>query len=571
MDWTGQTIGGRFALERELGRGGMGSVYLGRDEQFRSRKVVVKVPHPNLLNADFRARFELEIDQLVELEHPRVIHVYDAGEHEGVPYLVVQYVDGGDLEDRMTEGKRMTPLEVLGWLGPVAEALDFIHRRGAVHRDIKPGNILFDGDGNPFLSDFGISTVMTSIEGAQAGQATGHLTQAGSWVGSPAYAPPEIVTRELSPQYDQYSLAVVAYEALAGRLPFEGKSSTEIITAKMRGRPIPITEKVAGIPSGAADAIMRALSPERSERFETCVGFIEAFGSELEAGSARPSGKATAVGPALDTELRRSGGGMGRLVAAAAALAVLVGLGVVGVPRLLGDRGETPVGQQPADTAASQPPASVADVAPAQDGEPEAIVSAAEIEDARTQQANFVPSSGEIRPLPPLEEIGEDAVANAVKELPPPAASVEAELPFPSALEQVMRRMKAPEPLLVSPAAVEGDGPFPSNLSLCAPLAPGFDATAPALWRDADTGSWSYSCSLGEGLSQAAATARFEEVAARLRETVPGWEIHRAGGENDALRAEQMAIRPTRDLGLRLSLWSFGPHQNQLELWVENL
>ena len=247
---------------------------------------------------------------------------------------------------------------------------------------------------------------------------------------------------------------------------------------------------------------------------------------------------------------------------------------------MLGDRGEKPVAQRPADTAATQGPAdttaaqhpaSVDEVPPPQDGEPAAIVTAAEIEAARTQQANFVPSSGEIRPLPPLEEIGADAVANAVKELPPPPESVQAELPFPSALEQVMRRMKAPEPLLVSPAAVEGDGPFPSNLSLCAPLAPGFDATAPALWRDADTGSWSYSCSLGEGLSQAAATARFEEVAARLRETVPGWEIHRAGGENDALRAEQMAIRPTRDLGLRLSLWSFGPHQNQLELWVENL
>ncbi len=566
LDWTGQTIGGRFRLERELGRGGMGTVYLGRDESFRSRKVVVKVPHPNLLNAEFRARFELEIDQLVELEHPRVIHVYDAGEHQEVPYLVVQYVDGGDLEARMPRGTRLSPEQVLQWLGPVAEALDFIHRRGAVHRDIKPGNILFDADGNPFLSDFGISTVMTSVEGTQAGQGdAGQLTQAGAWVGSPAYAPPEIITRELSPQYDQYSLAVVAYEALAGGLPFDGTSSTEIITAKMRGEPIPITEKVKGVPPGVADAIMKALAPERGARFDSCVAFADAFRAGFEG---RQSVKGTIATPALGgEEPKPESGGFGRVAAIAAGVLLLLGVGVVTVPGLVGDEAEP----RPGETAEAQVPASADDTAPSTDAFEEAEGIADSGSDPGVDPS-IADSGSDERALDPTASEPEATDRDASdRDATDPGATDPAAPDFGAALAELLGGIGSPEPLLASTEAPAGDGPFPSRVSLCAPLSPGFEQTAPALWRDAESGAWSYSCSLGEGLTTADATARFESIAARVRETVPEWEIHRAGGAGDSLRAEQMAIRPTHDVGLRISLWSFGPESNQLELWVENL
>ncbi len=278
---VGDLLAGRYRIERELDAGGMGSAYLSKDEGFRGgRRVVVKIPHASLLNAEFRERFDREIQELATLEHPRVIPVYDAGSHEDVPFLVVRYVAGGDLRARMPKGRPLDPRSILAWLPALAEGLDFVHRRGRLHRDVKPANVLFDADDNAYLSDFGIATVLSRVEESAPG--AGDLTGTGGWVGSPAYAPPEAVVRELTPQYDQYSLALVVYEALTERFPFEATTGSELMTAKLYEEPVPLARREVSVAAPAAAAVMRALERDPRRRFESCTAFAEAFEAGLE-------------------------------------------------------------------------------------------------------------------------------------------------------------------------------------------------------------------------------------------------------------------------------------------------
>jgi serine/threonine-protein kinase len=159
-NWTGTELGGgRYRVTGELGAGGMGFVYLARDQRLDC-PIVVKVPRPGLLaNARAAERFQREIRHLVRLAHPHIVKILDVGEHEGLPFVVLQHLPGGSLRDRQQatpSGQRLAlPLEGLtGWLEEVAAALDFIHRLGHVHRDIKPDNILFDAHGNAYAPAF---------------------------------------------------------------------------------------------------------------------------------------------------------------------------------------------------------------------------------------------------------------------------------------------------------------------------------------------------------------------------------------------------------------------------------
>ena len=271
LDLIGVVLEDRYRVESVLGEGGMASVYLATDLRL-SRSVVVKVPHTRFLaEKGFRERFSLEISSLVSAEHPSVVKVLDAGVVRGVPYAVLQHLSGGSLHDRLAASRgTMTAAEIDAWLTPVAAALDSVHKKGIVHRDVKPGNILFDGDHNAYLADFGIAKVLAATGGS--------MTTAGSTVGSPDYMGPELANGEvLTPAYDQYALGVIVYQALSGRLPFEGGTPVQTLVQKASSPPRPLGEVSSGVPSEAVDAVMQSLSVDVEARFPTCSWFAIAF------------------------------------------------------------------------------------------------------------------------------------------------------------------------------------------------------------------------------------------------------------------------------------------------------
>jgi serine/threonine-protein kinase len=202
----------RYEIRSELGRGGMATVYHAFDPRFR-REVAIKVlPREFMHDPTFRARFEREAQTIAALEHPAIVPVHDFGEADGQPFLVMRYMSGGSLLGRLARGP-MAPLELAPIFARIAGALDEAHARGIIHRDIKPGNILFDGRGEAYLSDFGI---------AKLAEATASLTGAGI-IGTPEYMSPEQARGEakLDGRSDIYSLGVVLFQALTGRLPYE--------------------------------------------------------------------------------------------------------------------------------------------------------------------------------------------------------------------------------------------------------------------------------------------------------------------------------------------------------------
>jgi hypothetical protein len=275
----GSLIGGRYRLERQLNSGGMGTVHLAQPLG-GNQKVVVKFPHAHLLaSPGFLARFGHEIEALQKLTHPHVVEIYDAGTdcvREGgierqLPYLVVRYMSGGSLKDRIVRnGGRLRPTQ-LEWLRPIADALDFIHSQNVVHLDVKPENLLFDVHGTVYLTDFGIAKL--SGAGSEP-DFTGIL-------GSPSYMAPEYTGRAQSTEsdaytLDQYSLAVVVYEALSGALPHSGDTVPALLASKLADPPESIAERCPELPRAAVQAIMRGLAREPSGRFDSCGAFADA-------------------------------------------------------------------------------------------------------------------------------------------------------------------------------------------------------------------------------------------------------------------------------------------------------
>ncbi len=307
----GKAVSGRYQIQQELGKGGMGSVYLAEDTQLDRRKVVIKFPHWDLLSdATFRMRFLKEIRSLANLDHPNIVKIHDAGEYAGAPYAVVQFVDGGDLGERLRE-RLAEPVELLPWLRVIAETLDFVHRHGFCHRDVKPANIFLDREGHAYLSDFGIATAVAHVEpdttpdesskaasdlGACREVATDvspdpdatlpydtQLTAFGSVIGSAAYCPPEARRRQLGPAYDEYSLAVTVYYALSGKLPVEAPPDGDWLRAKNEEAPAEIGPLVPALPQRSAAALMRALATNPEDRFASSVDFFEEFSAALQA------------------------------------------------------------------------------------------------------------------------------------------------------------------------------------------------------------------------------------------------------------------------------------------------
>ena len=242
----GTTLAG-CRIEREIGRGGMGVVYLA--EQLRyGRKVALKVLLPEFAaDAGFRERFEQEWRTAANLEHPNIVPVYDADEADGVLYIVMRYVDGVDLGALLAREGRLPPGRALSIVGQAAAALDAAHARGLVHRDVKPGNILVAADAGAegdhvYLTDFGVAKRTRTRSG---------LTQAGLFVGTLDYAAPEqIEGRELDARTDVYALGCVLFQCLAGGPPFEKDSEVAMVYAHLEEPPPSLSARRPDLPAG---------------------------------------------------------------------------------------------------------------------------------------------------------------------------------------------------------------------------------------------------------------------------------------------------------------------------------
>jgi serine/threonine-protein kinase len=273
---VGTTIGDRLDLESVIGEGGMGIVYLAEHRYLR-QKVAVKLMKGALLeNETIRRRFLDEAARAKALKHENVVPILDAGVTDGLPYLVMEYIEGHDLQDQLAGGP-LDPPEALRVLQPVARALDFAHERGIVHRDVKPGNILISKDGHVYLTDFGIAreTVEKSA-----------MTRAGAFVGTLEYAAPEQIRgEEVDGRTDIYALGCVLYHCLAGDPPFVANTDFELMKAHTE-LPRPKLTEVRGDLSQELDhVIATAMATSREDRYESCEALLAKVRAALEGGA----------------------------------------------------------------------------------------------------------------------------------------------------------------------------------------------------------------------------------------------------------------------------------------------
>ncbi len=276
-DWTGVEIAeGRYKVLGRIGQGSMGSVYLAFDRHLES-DVVLKFPGGRDAGAagpEFLERFAREIRSLVRLSHPHIVKVIDAGELEGHPFVVMQFLAGGSLKDRMMSGtdgefRPMPPGSLRGWLLEIAKALDFVHAQRHIHRDVKPANILFDRHDNAFLGDFGIIKALAGDEGGEWRGSS--LTAPGFLLGTPNYVAPEIVMgRPFDGRVDQYALAMTVHEVLCGRNCMEGPTPSATVVNQTMVVPPTLEELIPGMPRRLSDAVLRGLAKDPDERFESC-------------------------------------------------------------------------------------------------------------------------------------------------------------------------------------------------------------------------------------------------------------------------------------------------------------
>ncbi|HEY2943732.1 MAG TPA: serine/threonine-protein kinase [Vicinamibacteria bacterium] len=273
-----RSLGGQYRILRLLGRGGMGAVYLARDEALE-RLVAIKVLRAELAPTDEgRERFRREARTAAQLSHSNIAPLLSFGEVEGLMYLVMGYVRGEPLSARLGRDGSLAPDEVRRIVADVAEALDYAHRKGVVHRDVKPDNILVDDEtGRAVLTDFGIAK---ALAGGQT------VTRLGAIVGTPHYMSPEQAAGQetLDGRSDIYSLGVVAYAMLAGRLPFEGASTQDVLVKRLTADGPSLTDAVPDAPGDLAAAVTRCLRRDPAARWADARALREAVSpSTLEA------------------------------------------------------------------------------------------------------------------------------------------------------------------------------------------------------------------------------------------------------------------------------------------------
>jgi serine/threonine protein kinase/tetratricopeptide (TPR) repeat protein len=270
-------LGPQYRLERELGRGGMGVVFLATDTTL-DRRVAIKVVHPELSpHESITRRFLTEARTIARLRHPNIVAVHAAGTSQGLLYYVMDEVAGESLRQRLTREGRLSIEETARIVLDLAAALDAAGRAGVVHRDVKPENVLLDqATGRALLADFGIAR-------AVAAEATGSSTGQGVAVGTPVYMSPEQAAgEEIDSRSDLYALGIVAYEMLTGHTPFQGPHRV-VVSKHIAERPVPVDRLRPETPRGLAGAIMRALEKQPAERWQTGEEFAQAVAGERAA------------------------------------------------------------------------------------------------------------------------------------------------------------------------------------------------------------------------------------------------------------------------------------------------
>jgi serine/threonine-protein kinase len=317
---VGTTLAG-YRIERLLGRGGMSSVYLAEHLRLR-RNVALKLMTPELAHDErFRERFLLESQLAASLDHPNVVPVFDADESDGVLYIAMRYVEGTDLRELLRRYSPLDPRRAVAIVGQAANGLDDAHRRGLVHRDVKPGNILIGEDDHVYVSDFGLTKQASSQSG---------LTATGQMVGTVDYvAPEQIQGQPVDGRTDVYSLACVLYETLVGAKPFEKDTEVATIWAHIQDPPPAPSAARPELPQGLDAVIAKAMAKRPDDRYTTCRELIDAARHELGISSGEIPIPPAAAAKKLDQ----------RLLAAAAAAVTIAAVVVVAILETRGGGG----------------------------------------------------------------------------------------------------------------------------------------------------------------------------------------------------------------------------------------
>jgi Protein kinase domain len=262
----------------------MGVVYRAYHVQLE-RTGAVKVLQGIAPDTDSTARFRHEAQAIAQMRHPNIVNVFDFGEYEGTPYMIIEYVPGGSLASRMKQGS-METAAALKYLRGMAAGLDYAHSLGIVHRDVKPANVLLEKDESPVIADFGLVKLM---------QSTSLKSMTGVTTGTPAYMSPEQVTgSKVGPPADRYSLATIAYEMLTGSIPFDGEGLMEVLYAQVhRDPPLPSARNSSLNPQVDA-VVMRGMAKDPAARWESCTAFVDALAAAL-AGKTDPGVARTLV------------------------------------------------------------------------------------------------------------------------------------------------------------------------------------------------------------------------------------------------------------------------------------
>src|SRR5919198_4595752 len=284
---SGVRIGGELAgyrIQGVIGRGGMSVVYLAEHVGL-GRKAAMKVLAPELSEQEgFRERFIRESRLAASIDHPNIIPIYDAGEHEGLLYIAMRYVESTDLKAYLREFGPLEPRKAVSIVGQVASALDTAHARGLVHRDVKPGNILIatglgvEALDHAYLADFGLTKQALSVSG---------MTATGQFVGTIDYCAPEQIKGEaVDGRADVYSLGGVLHECLTGAAPYKADSEVAVLWAHIQGKPPKVTTRRPELGPGIDDVLAKAMAKEPRDRYATCGELARDARSELGASTA---------------------------------------------------------------------------------------------------------------------------------------------------------------------------------------------------------------------------------------------------------------------------------------------
>jgi eukaryotic-like serine/threonine-protein kinase len=292
---SGTVVDERYRLDRKIGTGGMADVWLADDTDL-DRKVAIKILHDNFAqDSEFVQRFQREAQSAAGLQHPNVVGIFDRGAFDGTYFIAMEYVDGPSLKDLVKGG--MSPKDAIDFTRQILNAARFAHRKGIVHRDLKPQNVLIDGEGRARVADFGI---------ARAGESSS-ITATGSVMGTAQYISPEQAQgKPTTPRSDIYSIGVILYEELTGRVPFEGESAVAVALKQVSEAPRRPSAINPNVPPALDAVVMRALAKDPDARFKDADAFLKALDAAEKAPDApRPEDTAAyaAVSPEGVTDL----------------------------------------------------------------------------------------------------------------------------------------------------------------------------------------------------------------------------------------------------------------------------